>query len=76
VLLCRGRLILRCWTTSESGRALYQEAPLASVRAPEELLRGLPDGPFGAGGAVLFSGTIPTAGGLGYGYRYGSWTTR
>jgi hypothetical protein len=55
---------------------LYQEAPLASVRAPEELLRGLPDGPFGAGGAVLFSGTIPTAGGLGYGYRYGSWTTR
>ena len=64
------RLVLRCWTTTGSNRSLYQEAPLASVLSLEALVRGLPDGPFGAGGAVLYSGTIATRAGLSYAQGY------
>jgi hypothetical protein len=62
-------LVLRCWVTKEGGRALYQEAALESILAPEELLARLPDaGP--PVGLVVFSGTIATRGGLVYGDAY------
>jgi hypothetical protein len=64
-------LILRCWITHRGVRTLYQEAPLASILSPSELLANLPDGRFAANDhVVLFSGTIATTAGLVYGDAY------
>ncbi|MBI2304901.1 MAG: DUF2848 family protein [Chloroflexi bacterium] len=56
--------ILRAWVVKEGKRTLYQEARLATLMRPEELLervREVVDG--GLEGAVIFSGTVPTLGG-------------
>jgi hypothetical protein len=64
-------LILRCWVTRRRERTLYQESPLASILAPEELLGKLPrKGIDQEAGIVLFSGTISTRAGLSYGQTY------
>lgn len=65
------QLVLKCWVTKGEQRTVYQEASLASILAPDELLGNLPDGPLnGADGVVLYSGTIATKAGLIYGDRY------
>ncbi len=65
------RLILRCWVNTEGQRALYQEAALASILGPEELLGKMPEmGDLRRKGLVLFSGTIATKSGLVYGDSY------
>jgi hypothetical protein len=66
-----GRLILRCWATKGSKRTLYQEASLASVLTPREMLEKVPKELIeGKEGIAIFSGTIPTRGGLIYGDSY------
>jgi Protein of unknown function (DUF2848) len=62
------RLVLRCWITKDGERRLYQDGPLSSMLAPQELLDKLPDGR--TAGIVLFSGTIATKSGLVYADAY------
>ena len=65
------QLILRCWITQNGTRSLYQEAPLASILSPAELIQNLPDVTFPSEeGVVIFSGTISTRGGLVFGDNY------
>ena len=65
------QLVLKCWITKGERRAMYQESPLSSILAPDELLDNLPEGPLNdADGVVLYSGTIATKAGLIYGDRY------
>ena len=62
------QLILRCWVSKGADRALYQEAPLASILGPQNVLEKMPA--LGEGkehGVVLFSGTVATKSGLVYG---------
>ncbi|MGP1685169.1 MAG: DUF2848 family protein, partial [Giesbergeria sp.] len=62
------RLILRCWVYKGAERALYQEAPLASILGPQEVLEKMPAlGEAKEDGVVLFSGTVATKSGLVYG---------
>ena len=64
-------LVLRCWITKDGQRTIYQDAPLASILGPHELLNNLPDKPANeADGIVLYSGTIATRAGLVYADRY------
>jgi hypothetical protein len=65
------KLILRCWVHKDGQRTLYQEAPLASILGPEELLEKMPNiDEIKGKGFVLFSGTIATASGLVCGDSY------
>ena len=65
------RLTLRCWVTKDSRRTLYQEAPLSDILDPREMLGKMPrEGIDGKEGLVLFSGTIPTKGGVIFGDSY------
>ena len=65
------RLTLRCWVTKDSQRTLYQEAPLSDVLDPREMLEKMPwEGIDRKEGLVLFSGTIPTRGGVIFGDSY------
>ncbi len=65
------KLILRCWVHKDGQRSLYQEASLASILGPEELLEKMPNiGEIRGKGFVLFSGTIATTSGLVYGDSY------
>jgi hypothetical protein len=65
------RLILRCWVHKDGQRTLYQEAPLASILRPEELLEKMPNiGEIQGKFFILFSGTIATTSGLIYGDSY------
>lgn len=65
------KLILRCWVYQGIERALYQDAPLASILGPQELMEKMPEVGGGKGkGIVLFSGTIATKSGLVYGDSY------
>lgn len=65
------KLILRCWVHKDGQRSLYQEASLASILGPEELLEKMPDiGEIKGKEFVLFSGTIATTSGLVYGDSY------
>lgn len=65
------KLILRCWAYKGTERSLYQEAPVASIIAPKELIDKMPDAKSMRGKrVVLFSGTISTKSGLVYGDSY------
>jgi hypothetical protein len=67
-----GKLILRCWAGKGTERTLYQEALLSEILDPQELLQKMPgEGMDKKEGLVLFSGTIPTKGGLIFGDSYG-----
>jgi hypothetical protein len=63
-------LVLRCWVTKDGGRRSYQEATLEAILPPQDLLAGLPDPLSPDEGAVIYSGTIATRGGLVYGDAY------
>jgi hypothetical protein len=65
------KLILRCWVTKATARTLYQEALLSEILGPQELMEKMPcEGIDKKEGLVLFSGTIPTKGGLIFGDSY------
>lgn len=65
------QLILRCWIDKSGTRSLYQEASLASILPPGELIRSLPDVTFPPReGVVVFSGTVATRAGLVFGDAY------
>ena len=64
-------LILRCWVTKGTERTLYQQSLLSEILGPRKLLEKMPrDGFDKKEGFVLFSGTIPTKGGLIFGDSY------
>ena len=65
-------LVLRSWVRSGRKRRLYQEAALAALLRPSDLLPGLRrHAGRELGGVVFFSGTVPTAEGqLIYGDAY------
>jgi hypothetical protein len=54
-------LVLRCWSTAEGRRMLFQEGRVSSIRLPDDLIREFL-GRSGslAIGTVMFSGTIPS----------------
>jgi len=56
-------LILRSYATCGSQRRLYQEASVARLRHPKDLLGAV--GPLAAGTA-MFCGTVPVMGGIGW----------
>jgi hypothetical protein len=58
------RLVLRCWTTAEGQRKLYQEAALAELLSPEEWFPRLEEEGIQRPGLVFLSGTPATLGGL------------
>jgi hypothetical protein len=66
------RLILRSWSTLSGGvRRLYQEGPVSQIMEPERLLKEAERrAAMRRDGTVLFSGTIPTIGGLEYADRF------
>lgn len=65
------KLILRCWVFKDRKKLLYQEAPLAAILSPREIIEKIPEAENLSGkGVVLFSGTIPTKSGLIYGDAY------
>lgn len=64
-------LIMRCWVFKNKEKSLYQEASLATILSPHELLKKIPEAESLRGkGIVLFSGTIATKSGLIYGDAY------
>jgi uncharacterized protein DUF2848 len=63
-------LVLRCWATKNGARTLYQEATLDAILPPQVLLNDMPHSASTGEGAVIFSGTIPTRGGLLYADAY------
>ncbi|MGQ9694624.1 MAG: DUF2848 domain-containing protein [Thermodesulfobacteriota bacterium] len=64
-------LMLRCWVFKDQEKILYQEAPLATILFPQEIIEKIPYGKNLRGkGVVIFSGTIPTKSGLIYGDAY------
>ncbi|HSL20001.1 MAG TPA: DUF2848 domain-containing protein [Vicinamibacterales bacterium] len=64
-------LVLRCWTSENGTRSLYQEGALGGLLSPRELLCALPDVTWPPRlGVVLFSGTIATRSGLVFGEAY------
>src|SRR5438105_2824952 len=58
-------LLLQSW----SDGALYQEARLRTMLAPDELLAAVPNGRLGVE-AIVMGGTIPTIGGFRYGRQF------
>jgi hypothetical protein len=65
------KLILRCWVTKGPERILYQEAALSVILDPQELMGKMPrEGMDKKESFILFSGTIPTKGGLIFGDSY------
>jgi Protein of unknown function (DUF2848) len=58
------QLVLRCWTTAEGQRKLYQEAALAELLSPEEWFPRLAEEGIQRPGLVFLSGTPATLGGL------------
>jgi hypothetical protein len=59
------RLMLRSFVPGESGaRRLYQEGPVAAMRAPEELIRLYTGADTLATGTAMFCGTLPAHGGI------------
>jgi len=64
-------LVLRCWVDKDGRRTLYQEGSLGTMLTPRELLGQMPNGMHTPGdNLVLYSGTIPTRGGVIYGDAY------
>jgi hypothetical protein len=64
------QLQLRAWTTDEHGRRLYQEGLLAELLTPAQLLAEVQSAGFSTTSALIFSGTLPTIGGLACGSRF------
>lgn len=63
-------LALRCWVTKDGSRTLYQHATLETILPPDDLFARMPDPRSPNEGTVIFSGTIPTHGGLVYADSY------
>jgi hypothetical protein len=64
------RLQLSAWTTDDDGRRLYQEGLLAELLTPAQLLAEVQGAGFSTSSALIFSGTLPTIGGLAFGSRF------
>ncbi len=58
------QMVLRCWTTTQAERKLYQESSLAELLAPEDWLPILTGQGIRQSGLLFLSGTPPTIGGL------------
>jgi hypothetical protein len=63
------RLVLRSFVTRAGKRRLYQEGPVTTMRAPEELIRLYTGGTLPAGTA-MFCGTLAVHGAIGGGERF------
>lgn len=64
-------LMLRCWTSQNGSKSLYQEGSLGGLLSPNELLRSLPDLTWPPPeGVAVFGGTIATRAGLIYADSY------
>jgi hypothetical protein len=59
-----GRLVLRSSVTRAGKRRLYQEGPVKTMRAPEELIRLYTGGGALPAGTAMFCGTLAVHGGI------------
>ncbi|WP_199858372.1 DUF2848 domain-containing protein [Komagataeibacter intermedius] len=57
-------LIMRSWATIDGMRVLYQEGPVNSLRAPDNLVDNLPDTIAFTPGDMMFCGTLSVKGGI------------
>jgi hypothetical protein len=64
------RLELRAWTTDVRGRRLYQEGCLDTLLRPAQLLAEIEREGMDTDRRLVFSGTLPTLGGLAYASRF------
>jgi hypothetical protein len=64
------RLMLRAWATIAGERLLYQEGPLAALRAPRDLMQRRPGGPELPPATTMFCGTLGAIGGIRPGTRF------
>jgi hypothetical protein len=64
------RLILRSYVTRAGKRRLYQEGPVTTMRAPEELIRLYTGGEELPAGTAMFCGTLAVHGGIKGGERF------
>ena len=59
------QLVVRSWAVDEGRRVLYQEAELATILSPTELMAGYSGGPASlSDGTAMFGGTPPAIGGV------------
>jgi hypothetical protein len=58
------RLMLRSFITDGGRRVLYQEGPLATIRAPRELIAGWRGDKRLPAGVAMFCGTLPSIGAI------------
>jgi hypothetical protein len=58
------RLVLRAFVTRDGRRRLYQEGPVTTMRAPEELIRLYTGGGALSSGTAMFCGTLAVHGGI------------
>ncbi|MEA2859087.1 MAG: hypothetical protein QOC72_1126 [Methylobacteriaceae bacterium] len=58
------RLVLRAFVTRDGRRRLYQEGPVTTMRAPEELIRLYTGGGALSPGTAMFCGTLAVHGGI------------
>jgi len=65
------RLMLRSFVPEGGKKVLYQEGPLARIRAPRDLIAGWRDGETRLpAGAAMFCGTLPAIGAIGSSARF------
>lgn len=64
------QLELRAWTTDGIDRRLYQEGLLATLLTPEQLLDEVHGAGTSTSQALVFSGTLPTIGGVAFGSHF------
>ena len=64
------RLELRAWSTDGNGRRVYQAGRLAALLSVPALLAEVAAAGQTARRSIIFSGTLPTVGGLAYGSRF------
>jgi hypothetical protein len=58
------KLVLRSFVTRDGKRRLYQEGPVTTMRAPEELIRIYTGGGTLPAGTAMFCGTLAVHGGI------------
>ena len=63
-------LILRAWVTRNGSRLLYQQGSVTRMRAPDELIRLFTAHADLPVGTLMYCGTLPVQGHIGFGERF------
>jgi hypothetical protein len=64
------RLTLRAWVTRGNSRVLYQQGSVTRMRTPDDLIRLFTNHASLAAGTLMYCGTLPVEGQIGFGERF------